>query len=382
MEELFDIEKFNIISDEENYYFFRSLEPGDIEDLEKGIIKDGDNYIRLRTDRERWEETHQEKPHWNAESKITLEEMYNHIKIHYSLQTNCISLSSNANVARTYGEAFSDKYVMITVPKREMGEKVFHAGQYMLQEIQKQVEQVISSVDIPESVIEELKQIDAAKTSDEIKEVIKTRYKSEKPIDTTKSGMKKGITYKSPQARVSSYQALNEEQTLEKNKIIAKLTVLEHKKIMKPLMQRAANNNLLIRTVGSSFSSSEQIYYGDIVGDRITDISKEILDMFGLLQQAENQDKQIVDELKRELIKFVNEGKQIDIPDESILKRDNKLKENITIEEMYELTDGRVEYGQANSIVKNMFYLAKGQSNARALAQILREITNNNPRYE
>ena len=382
MEELFDIEKFNIISDEENYYFFRSLEPGDIEDLEKGIIKDGDNYIRLRTDRERWEETHQEKPHWNAESKITLEEMYNHIKIHYSLQTNCISLSSNANVARTYGEAFSDKYVMITVPKREMGEKVFHAGQYMLQEIQKQVEQVISSVDIPESVIEELKQIDAAKTSDEIKEIIKTRYKSEKPIDTTKSGMKKGITYKSPQARVSSYQALNEEQTLEKNKIIAKLTVLEHKKIMKPLMQRAANNNLLIRTVGSSFSSSEQIYYGDIVGDRITDISKEILDMFGLLQQAENQDKQIVDELKRELIKFVNEGKQIDIPDESILKRDNKLKENITIEEMYELTDGRVEYGQANSIVKNMFYLAKGQSNARALAQILREITNNNLRYE
>ena len=49
---------------------------------------------------------------------------------------------------------------------------------------------------------------------------------------------------------------------------------------------------------------------------------------------------------------------------------------------MYELTNGRVEYGQANSIVKNMFYLAKGQSNARALAQILREITNNNPRYE
>ena len=382
MEELFDIEKFNIISDEENYYFFRSLEPGDIEDLEKGIIKDGDNYIRLRTDRERWEETHQEKPHWNAESKITLEEMYNHIKMHYSLQTNCISLSSNANVARTYGESFSDKYVMITVPKREMGEKVFHAGQYMLQEIQKQVEQVISNVDIPESVIEELKQIDAAKTSDEIKEVIKTRYKSEKPIDTTKSGMKKGITYKSPQTRVSSYQALNEEQTLEKNKIIAKLTVLEHKKIMKPLMSRTANNNLLIQTVGSSFSSSEQIYYGDIEGYRITDISKEMLDMFGLLQQVENQDKQIVDQLKIELVKFVNEGKQIDIPDESILKRDDKLKENITIEEMYELTDGRVEYGQANSIVKNMFYLAKGQSNARALAQILREITNNNLRYE
>ena len=34
MEEIFDIEKFNLISDDENYYFFRSLESGDIEDLE------------------------------------------------------------------------------------------------------------------------------------------------------------------------------------------------------------------------------------------------------------------------------------------------------------------------------------------------------------
>ena len=59
MEEMFDIEKFNVISDEENYYFFRSLEPGDIKDLEEGNIKDENGkYIRLRTDRERWEETH------------------------------------------------------------------------------------------------------------------------------------------------------------------------------------------------------------------------------------------------------------------------------------------------------------------------------------
>ena len=80
MENVFDIDNFNIIEDEENYYFFRSLEPGDIEDLEKGIIKDGDKYTRLRTDRERWEETHEEKPRWNSDSKVTLEEMYSHIK--------------------------------------------------------------------------------------------------------------------------------------------------------------------------------------------------------------------------------------------------------------------------------------------------------------
>ena len=145
MEEMFDIEKFNIISDEENYYFFRSLEPGDIKDLEEGNIKDENGkYIRLRTDRERWEETHSIKPRWNAESTVTLEEMYNHIKMHYSLETNCISLSSNANVARTYGETFSDKYVMIKVPKKEMGQRVYNAGQYMLAEIDKKVQERIS----------------------------------------------------------------------------------------------------------------------------------------------------------------------------------------------------------------------------------------------
>ena len=380
--EMFDIEKFNVISDEENYYFFRSLETGDIEDLEKGIIKDGESYKRLRTDRERWEETHQEEPRWNAESKVTLEEMYNHIKMHYSLQTNCISLSSNANVVRTYGESFSDKYVMIKVPKKEMGEKVFNAGQYMLDEIAKQVEQIIAEGKIPTRVLNDLQKIDNAKTSDEIKELIKIKYKTPQKLDKNKARLKRGITYKSPHARISSWQSLNEEQTLEKNKVIAKLTVLEHKKLMKPLMPHSANNNLLVQTVGSAFASSEQIYYGDIEGNRITDISKEALDMFSLLQQVDGQDKQIVDELKRELIRFVNGGNKIEITSNSILNSEAQAKDDISIEEMYELTDGKVEYGEASSIVKNLFYLAKGQASARVLADELRKITNNNPKYE
>ena len=382
MENVFDIDNFNIIEDEENYYFFRSLEPGDMEDLEKGIIKDGDKYTRLRTDRERWEEAHQETPRWNLDSTVTLEEMYSHIKMHYSLQTNCISLSSNANVVRTYENAFSDKYVMIKVPKKEMGEKVFHAGLYMLQEIEKQVERTISETDIPENIKEDLKKIEKAKTSDEIKELIKTRYKSQKKLDSNKANLKKGIKYKSPHARISSYQVLNEEQTLEKNKVIAKLTVLEHKKIMKPLMSRTANNNSLIQTVGSAFSSSEQIYYGDIEGDRITDIPKEMVDIFALLQQVEGQDKQEIQDLKREVVRFINKGRSIKIPKNSTLLSNYSVNNNISIEEMYDLTDGKVEYGQANSIVKNMFYLAKSQSNAKELSKLLEQITKNNPKYK
>ena len=383
MEEMFDIEKFNIISDEENYYFFRSLEPGDIKDLEEGNIKDENGkYIRLRTDRERWEETHSIKPRWNAESTVTLEEMYNHIKMHYSLETNCISLSSNANVARTYGETFSDKYVMIKVPKKEMGQRVYNAGQYMLAEIDKKVQERISQGNIPEEVLEDFRRIDEATESKELKEIIKVKYIAPNGIDTSKSGMKKGIVYKAPLARVSSFQALDDEQTLEKNKIVAKLTILEQKGLMGPAVPRIKTNSELIKTLGSAFASGEQIYYGDIEGNRVTDISKEFLDMFALIQQVENQDKKVVNELKTELVKYIINGGKIEIPEESILRDDGTPKDDISIEEMYQITEGKVEYGQASSIVKNMYYLSKGQANARILAGMLREIIGNNPKYE
>ena len=383
MEEMFDIEKFNIISDEENYYFFRSLEPGDIKDLEEGNIKDENGkYIRLRTDRERWEETHNLTPRWNAESQVTLEEMYNHIKTPYSLETNCISLSSNANVARTYGETFSDKYVMIKVPKKEMGQRVYNAGQYMLAEIDKKVQERIAKGNIPEEVLEDFRKIDEATESKELKEIIKVKYTAPDGIDTSKSGMKKGIIYKAPLARVSSFQALDDEQTLEKNKIVAKLTILEQKGLMGPAVPRIKTNSELIKTLGSAFASGEQIYYGDIEGNRVTDISKEFLDMFALIQQVENQDKKVVNELKTELVKYIINGGKIEIPEESILRDDGTPKDDISIEEMYQITEGKVEYGQASSIVKNMYYLSKGQANARILAGMLRKITGNNPKYE
>ena len=383
MEEMFDIEKFNVISDEENYYFFRSLEPGDIQDLEEGNIKDENgNYIRIRTDRERWEETHSLTPRWNAESTVTLEEMYNHIKTPYSLETNCISLSSNANVARTYGETFSDKYVMIKVPKKEMGQRVYNAGQYMLSKIAKKVQERMSQGNIPKEVLEDFERIDEATESKELKEIIKVKYTAPEGIDTSKSGMKKGIVYKAPLSRISSFQALDDEQTLEKNKIVAKLTILEQKGLMETLVPRIKTNSQLISTMGSAFASGEQIYYGDIEGDRITDISKELLDMFALIQQTENQDKQIVNELKTELVKYITKGGKLEIPEGSLLRDDGTPRTDISIEEMYELTAGKVEYGQASSIVKNMYYLSKGQANARILAGMLRKITGNNPKYE
>ena len=146
MKDLFDIDKFNIIEDEENYYFFWALNMADNQDLEtRTILDESGRFERIRTDRERYEENPENhEPKYSKDSQISLEQVYDHIKMHYRKDTNCISLSSNANVSISYGRGFyKDKYVMVKVPKKGFGEKVINAGQYMLQEIKKRVERTL-----------------------------------------------------------------------------------------------------------------------------------------------------------------------------------------------------------------------------------------------
>ena len=67
-------------------------------------------------------------------------------------------------------------------PEKEMGEKVFHAGEYMLDKIAEQLEERITSETISEAVKKELQEIENAKTSNEIKEIIQTKYKQTQKI--------------------------------------------------------------------------------------------------------------------------------------------------------------------------------------------------------
>ena len=385
MESVFDIANFNVIEDEENYYFFRALNMADNEDLEQGtILGSNGNYERIRTDRERYEEDPEKgTPKYNKDSKLSLDQVYDHIKMHYRKDTNCISLSSNANVSISYGRGFyKDKYVMVKVPKSEIGDKVINAGQYLLDEINKRVEEYISSLNPDSKLFGALKEIDNSESEDELRKKIEVRFTSEEGIDISKRGAKKGLTIKAPISRISTYSALNSEQSLEKNRIIAKMTLLERKGVMKPIIPYTANNNLLVQTVGNAFSSLELIHYGDIEKESIIDVPKEIVDIFALLQQLDGQDKEeVVRDLKREVIKFANEGKHIEISENSPLLKEYSVRDNISIEEMYELTNGKVEYGRAKSIVKNMFYLSKSQANAKELAKVLTQITGDDSKY-
>ena len=384
MENLFDIENFNIIEDEENYYFFRALNMADNKDIENGTVLDEKgNIARIRTDREIYKENAENgEPKYSKGAQISLEQVYDHIKMHYRKDTNCISLSSNGNVSICYGRGYyKDRYIMVKVPKRDFGEKIINAGQYMLEEVEKRINEYISSINPDSKLLEIIADIDNSKTEEELRRIIETRYTSKEPLDASKAKLRKGITYNAPVARISRYKALNVEQSLEKNKIIAKLTLLERVGGMEPIISYTVNNNLLVQTIGNAFSSLEVIHYGDIERNEIIDVPKEIIDIFALLQQIEGQDQEIVKDLKREVIKFVNKGNRLEIPENSTLLKDYKVRDNISIEEMYNLTEGRVEYGMANSAIKNMFYLAKSQKNARELAKLLSEITGNNPKY-
>ena len=384
MKNIFEIDNFNIIQDSENYYFFRALNRADNKDLEDGIILDDNGKIkRIRTDRERYTENPENGiPKYDKDDEISIEQMHDHIKMQHRTDTNCISLSTDANVIINYGRGYyKDKYIMVKVPKKEIGQKVKNAGKYLLEEIEKKVNVYIDKLNVNDEedaeILRKVEKIENANTIAEIREIIKKTYKGE--IYTSISGIKQGIQYKRPYERLSSYQTLNKEQNLEKNKVVGKLTLLENKKGLEiiPLV----SNNKLLETVGNAFSSMELIHYKDIPGEIVTEIPSKIMDMFSLIQQINDEKIPNTYEIKNELVKYISKGMTFSLPEDSVFNRNDTLKDNITIEEMYNLTNGRVEYVNANSIIKNVFYLAKSQARARELANILNQITGNKPQY-
>ena len=299
--ELFNIENCNLIKDENYYYLFRALNNGDHADKESGIITDDNGrIIRIRTDRSRYIENPQNgTPKYEENEPISLLQVIDHIKEHHRYDTNCISLSSNANVSIMYGNGYYSEYTVIRVPKGEIGEKVINAGEYMLEEMNKKIEQVISRIMVTKAnitaknqkILELVKEIDEADTREELLDIMASSYKLGDANIRRFTGKKDEIRGKKPlKIRLSEYSTLSNEQNLIKNKIIAKLTILEEHHLMEPIMPNAIIDSRAIETLESAFSSRELIHYGEIGQDNLFEASKEFIHMLGLLQQtAENQ---------------------------------------------------------------------------------------------
>ena len=81
---MFELDKFNVIEDDNFYYAFRALNRADHNDMISGITLDETGNIgRIRTDRERFEDENGTAL-YSEGSEISLEEVWNHIKMKYS----------------------------------------------------------------------------------------------------------------------------------------------------------------------------------------------------------------------------------------------------------------------------------------------------------
>ena len=367
IDEVFDISNFNIFSDDENYYFFRTLEDVDIESIKnKTITDENGNINRIITDREFYGETIFKK-----EDDLSLEQMVEHIKMHYNQHTNCISFSSNTNVILDYGRnVFNDRYIMLKVPKSEFGKNIVNAGEYMLEEINKRLDEYYNNLDSNNNDDALTKYyfdyIDNSETEEQLEDIKKMITKDY--VDETNNIFINGLEKITDSI---NYGALNKKQNLLKNKIYLKMDIMsKHSQILKKI-----SNKFLVNTIGNAFSSLEVIHYNDVKGN-ITEISPEIMDVLSLIQQME--ETSIVKELKNDIIRKINSGIEF-THDFNLKKYDiNTFKNSLNLEKIYELTKGNIKYGDAINIYTKAYALAKSRLRKERSLELLKEILNDN----
>ena len=345
---LFNVENFNIYSDDDNYYFFRSLEEVDIESIKnKSIIDESGKIKRLITDREFYGETT-----FTKDSEISLEEITEHIKKNYNKHTNCISFSSNANVCLDYGRStYNDDYVVLKVPKKGFGKNAIFAGEYMLSEVSKVLDEFYSNLDDSSIIKKYFDMIDKATTQEEL-ELIKEQVKENLSLKNITDSI--------------NYDALNEEQNLFKNKIILKADIMD-KNIIKKI-----GNSFLFSTIGSAFSSLEVIHYKDI-NKNLSQVNASILDIFGLLQQVPETDD--IKEIKNILLNKLNNN-ELNIGYLSNDYNVDNLNDKLTIENLYKLSKGHISYSDAKEIYQKAYSLAKSRFRKEKSLDLLEYILN------
>ena len=339
---LFNIENFNIYSDDDNYYFFRALNLND-SSTRSDIITE------IHTDRE-----HNGETIFGKDSSLSLEEVVEHIKKYYNRHTNCISFSSNANVVIDYGRgSYHDEYVVLKVPKSEFGEDIIFAGEYMLSEITKVLNEYYDSLDESSVNKKYFDKIDAIKTKEEfdiVKEEVFSYLGYEDLVDSL------------------NYGSLNDEQNLLKNKIILKTDIMDNN-ILKKI-----GNKFLFSTVGMAFSSLEVLHYNTITKN-ITEVNSNIMDVLGLLQQVKETEK--IKEIKHILLDKLNNNELSINYLPSVNYDTDKFMNQLSLDNLYNLTSGQVSYNESKDIYLKAYLLAKSRLRKERSLDLLEFILNN-----
>ena len=354
MHEVFNIKSFNIVEDNENYYFFRALNNRDHNDIINNTIITNNEVHTILTDRQHYEG----EAKYKEDSNISLEEVYDHIKYNHRIDTNCISLTSNASVALLYGrESYNDEYIIVKVPKNQLGNNTFLAGLYMLDEIN----QKISNIELDDITKYYIDCIDNCTTQEQLNDIMKQF--NNKVYDD--SMFQKGIKYKKNIDTIT-YSSLNENQNFIKNKIVAKVNVI-NKQILPNV-----SNSLLIQTMGIAFSSLELIHYNQINKKEIINCSSYTMDIISILQQINTP---LSNELQMYIINNIDKINYS-------FEYNNYNIEDINLDELYNLTTGGLNYLESKNIINALFYLSKSKLRCINIVNSLKHITNNNPKYE
>ena len=363
MNELFNIT--NCYQDTNYYYFFRALNKRDMAGIkDKSILDEAGHINKIITDSKFYDHTDR----YNESSELTLEEMINHVKTHYDKDTNCISLSSDANVCLTYGRSdYEDKYVIVKVPKNELGKTTFNAGKYIYEEILKRVNTYLEEhqadlTDLQKYYIESLKNISTKEQLDNLKKTLPEEY-----VDKTNDEFQNGLDF----IKSKPYEGYSDIENLAKDKLVMLLDVLDFEVV------KGKTNRFVIQTMGSAFSSRELEYYKEVPKEKIVEMPTSLVEIMALIQQVPETEE--IKEIKDYLITHLDEIRQNtkDI-DYSHFNPENL---NLSLDNLYDLTAGKISYKEAKELYLNSMYLVKAKLRSFYSVNLLNQILGNNPKY-
>ena len=393
-ENIFGIDNFNLISDDQYYYVFRALNRDDQREINEGITSVNGEIQKVLTNKQRYPENDK---YANA-NEISLKEVWDHTKsVNFYRGTNCISLSSNANVSIDYGSKYGHKYLMIKIPK-DRESQVYNAGQYMITELNRILDERLKEIPQNSEILNLINEIENKKQNKEIREIISERFKNFRTGGKYTSKVSVS-TKESLLERFKSRQAFSQEQQLEYAKLMGKLTILELSGMLPKEILANINIASLTSTIGSEFSNREFVHYGEINFDEFVPISKINLDMFALVQVAKEQgiSEQRIRQIEEKLIEYTNQGYELISKDgklyysngeneidlnlnaDSVLVNENALQDNtnISIEEMFEKTNGTISYLKAKNAAQFVHNLSIAQRKTFELANVLKSIVEN-----
>ena len=363
MNELFNIT--NCYQDSKYYYFFRALNKRDMTGISNGSTLDSNgNISKIVTD----STFYNNRNRYNEESELTLEEMINHVKTHYDKDTNCISLSSDANICLTYGRSdYEDKYVIVKVPKDELGKTTFNAGKYIYEEILKRVNAYLEEhqadlTDLQRYYIESLKNISTKEQLDNLKKTLPEEY-----VDKTNEEFQNGLEF----IKSKPYEGYSDTENLAKDKLVMILDVLDFEIV------KGKTNRFVIQTMGSAFSSRELEHYKEVPQEKIVEMPTSLVEIMALIQQVPETEE--IKEIKSYLITHLEEVRQS--TKEVDYSHFNPENLDLSLDNLYNLTEGKISYKEAKELYLNSMYLVKSKLRSFYSVNLLNQILGNNPKY-